>query len=65
MPAKKTKLIASLRPTAVHHDLAPKYVDQTLTYCLTTNTKYFILTNVRQWHLYEIKPAQKEDLLRN
>ena len=58
--SKKDKIDCVVEAKAVHHDLAPKYVDQTLTYCLTTNTKYFILTNVRQWHLYEIKPAQKE-----
>ena len=58
--SKKDKIDCVIEAKAIHQDLAPKYVDQTLTYCLTTNTKYFILTNVRQWHLYKIKPAQKE-----
>ena len=58
--SKKDKIDCVIEAKAIHQDLTPKYVDQTLTYCLTTNTKYFILTNVRQWHLYKIKPAQKE-----
>ena len=45
---------------ATHQALAQKYVDQTLAYCLTTNTKFFMLTNVQHWQLYKIKPAQKD-----
>lgn len=44
---------------AVHQDLVQKHVDQTLTYCLTTNTLFFTLTNVRQWRLYKVIPARK------
>ncbi|MCH8156169.1 MAG: type I restriction enzyme HsdR N-terminal domain-containing protein, partial [Nitrospinae bacterium] len=56
---KKDKSDCVVEAKAIHHDLVSKYVDQTLTYCLTTNTTYFILTNVRQWRLYKVKPARK------
>ena len=58
--SKKDKIDCVVEAKAIYQDLTRKYVEQTLTYCLTTNTKYFMLTNVRQWHLYKIKPAQKE-----
>ena len=58
--SKRDKIDCVVEAKAIHQDLTQKYVDQTLSYCLTTNTRYFILTNVRQWNLYKIKPAKKE-----
>jgi len=56
---KKDKIDFIVEAKAVHQELQNKYVDQTLTYCLTTNTAFFILTNVIHWKLYKIIPAKK------
>ncbi len=58
---KKDKIDFVIEAKAIHQDLQKKYVDQTLSYCLTTNTQYFLLTNVREWHLYKVIPAKKKD----
>lgn len=58
---KKDKIDFIVEAKAIHQVLSPKYVDQTLSYCLTTNTPYFILTNVRQWLLYRVVPAKKNN----
>ncbi len=56
---KRDKIDCVIEAKAIHQDLVEKYVDQTMTYCLTTNTIFFILTNVRHWRLYKMKPARK------
>ncbi len=56
---KQDKVDCIIEAKAVHQELTQKYVDQTLTYCLTTNTQFFILTNVRQWRLYKMKTGRK------
>jgi len=57
---KKDKVDCIIEAKAIHQELAQKYVDQTLTYCLTTNTAFFILTNVLQWRLYKMNPAVQD-----
>ncbi len=57
--SKKDKFDFVIEAKAAHQNLSNKYVDQTLTYCLTTNTAFFVLTNVWQWKLYKVIPARK------
>ncbi|PIQ96741.1 MAG: hypothetical protein COV67_07900 [Nitrospinae bacterium CG11_big_fil_rev_8_21_14_0_20_56_8] len=57
--SKRDKMDCVVEAKAIHQELTQKYIDQTLTYCLTTNTSFFILTNVRQWRLYKLDPPEK------
>ena len=48
---KKDKFDFVIEAKAIHQTISKTHVDQTLTYCLTTNTPFFVLTNVMQWQL--------------
>ena len=39
-------------------DLGQAVIDQTLKYCLTTNTDYFIVTNSVKWQLHKVKSGK-------
>lgn len=56
---KRDKYDFVIEAKAVHHELSQKYIDQVLSYCLTSNTLFFVLTNVMRWQLYKVIPAKK------
>ncbi len=57
---KKTDYIDFvIEAKAVGQPLSKKYEEQTRTYCLNTNTPFFILTNGKRWELFKVKKGTK------
>lgn len=59
---KKDKYDFVIEAKAACIDLKEDHINQALTYCLTANIDYFILTNAKLWHLYKVcKSKSKND----
>lgn len=59
---KKEKFDFVIEAKAACVELKQDHINQTLTYCLTSNIDYFVLTNARDWQLYRVlKSKTKND----
>lgn len=56
---KKDRLDFVVEAKAIHVSLSSKFIDQTMSYCLTTGTQFFILTNGVDWNLYKVKKGRR------
>lgn len=58
---KKEKFDFVIEAKAACVDLKEDHINQSLTYCLTANIDYFILTNAKDWHLYMVKKSKSKN----
>lgn len=56
---KRDRLDFVVEAKSIYTDLSQKYIDQTMSYCLTTGTRYFILTNGVNWKLFQVEKGKR------
>jgi hypothetical protein len=58
---KKERFDFMIEAKAAHIELKENHVNQALTYCLTANIDFFMLTNARDWHLYKVNKSKAKN----
>jgi hypothetical protein len=56
---KKDKFDFIIEAKAAHINLKQDYINQTLSYCLTSGIDFFILTNSVKWQLFSVKHSKR------
>lgn len=58
---KKDKYDFVIEAKAINQDIKQDYINQTLTYCLSANVDYFVLTNAKDWQLYRVHKTKNKN----
>lgn len=58
---KKDRFDFVIEAKAACVELKEDHVNQALTYCLTANIDFFMLTNAKDWHLYKVNKSKAKN----